>query len=218
MEKWDNIQTRTEACFILDSLLENIKDKKIKRIFSFEEIILEKKDKLFYANTISEPIYILFANDYCLILNFLYYSDLVIEYRKLNSDEYKRSISSVSNNDIDLINGHHEIYSWDFFPNGSRIEGSFGIKKIYDIKGTYGNIINYSVNSFSGEYEKWVNGYNVTSQVIIPAGGDYYNEITFYMNNGLELTIKPQPAEADGYYDLTINDKNNIIKYQKKGK
>ena len=215
---WNNIQTRTEVNFILDSILKEIQDKKIKRIFSLEEIILEKRDKLYYENDMKDPIYILFDDDYCLILNFPFYSDLSIEYRKLSDSEYRRSISTISQDELDIINGHHEIYSWDFNPDGSRIEESFGVKKIYDIQGTYGNIIDYSVSSFHEEYEKWVNGCDQSSMITIPAGGDYYNQITFYMNNGLEFMIKPQTADSDGYYDLNINDKNNVIEYQKKEK
>ena len=45
-------------------------------------------------------------------MDFPFYSDLTIEYRKIHDLEKEKSISTVSNKAIDIINGHHEIYSW----------------------------------------------------------------------------------------------------------
>lgn len=52
--------------------------------------------------------------------------------------------------------------------------------------------------------------------ITIPAGGDYFKSITFILNNGIEISICPQPTEMDGYYDLIIKDTYNIIKYSNK--
>lgn len=49
--------------------------------------------------------------------------------------------------------------------------------------------------------------------ITIPAGGDYFKSITFMLNNGIEISVCPQPAEMDGYYYLIIKDINNIIGY-----
>lgn len=215
MNKWNNIQNGTEVKYILDSILRKIKNKNIKRIFSFEDIILKKDDKVYSATSLEEPTYILFEDNDCLIIDFPFYSDLTIEYRKMEDWEKEKSISNVSNKAIDIINGHHKIYSWDFNNDGSRIEESLRIKEINDIKGIYGHINDYSVNSFHDKYEKWVNDCDKCFMITIPAGGDYFNQITFYMDNGLEITIKPQSAESDGYYDITIIDNNDVIDYQK---
>lgn len=50
--------------------------------------------------------------------------------------------------------------------------------------------------------------------ITIPAGGDYFKFIKFILNNGIKIKMRPQDAEMDGYYDLTIEDGNNIIKYR----
>lgn len=50
--------------------------------------------------------------------------------------------------------------------------------------------------------------------ITIPAGGDYFKSIQFILNNGIKINMCPQDAEMDGYYDLIIEDGNNIIKYR----
>jgi hypothetical protein len=50
--------------------------------------------------------------------------------------------------------------------------------------------------------------------ITIPAGGDYFKSIKFILNNGIEISMCPQDAVMDGYYDLIIEDKNSIINYK----
>lgn len=216
MFKWEDIQTKTELEFVVDVLKEKTKNSKIERIFSFDDAIPRKNNDMIEYTTLEEPLYILFDNKSCIVIEFTNYSCINLDYRKITSDEVKKSIGNITNNNIDYLNNYHEIYGWDFDENQNRIEDSFKIKTITEIKGNYDRINDIKIEGFSDSYEKWISNGNVSSMITIPAGGDYFKSITFILNNGIEISICPQPAEMDGYYDLIIKDTNNIIKYSNK--
>lgn len=205
---WNDIETKTEIEFIFNILKEKIKDSKIKRIFSADDRVPEKNNNEIIYDMLEEPLYILFDNDYCLIINFIFYSLIHIEYRKISSEELKKHISSVNKNEIDYFNGHHEVYGWDFDNNGKRIEESFRIKHIIDTTGEYDKILSFQVNGFHNEYNKWISNGDNSSLITIPAGGDYFNVVKITLKNGIKIKICPQPAENDGYYDLIIEGIN----------
>jgi len=216
MCKWEDIQTKTELKFIVDVLIEKIKNSNIERIFSFDDAIPRKNIDIIEYTTLEEPLYILFENKYCLVIEFINYSSINLDYRKITSDEIKQSIGNISNKNIDYLNNYHEIYGWDFDENRNRIEDSFKIKIITEIKGNYDRINNIQIEGFSDSYEKWISDGKVSSMITIPAGGDYFKSITFILNNGIEISVCPQENEMDGYYDLIIKDINNVIKYSNK--
>ena len=214
MCKWEDIQTKTELEFILDVLKEKIGNSSIKRIFSFDDAIPGKDSNIIEYNTLEDPLYILFDNDYCLIIEFTNYSSIYIDYRKITPEEMKQGIGNVSNKDIDYLNNYHEIHGWDFDENRNRIEESFRMKKIIEIHGNYDKINDIQIEGFNTSYEKRISNGSISSMITIPAGGDYFKSVKFILNNGIEISMCPQDAEMDGYYDLMIEDKNNIIKYK----
>ena len=67
---------------------------------------------------------------------------------------------------------------------------------------------------FNNLYEKWISNGISSSMITIPADGDYFKSIKFILNNGIKIKMRPQDAEMDGYYDLIIEDGNNIIEYR----
>ena len=214
MCKWEDIQTKTELEFVFKIIKEKIGDSSIKRIFSFDDSIPRKNNNKIEYNTLEEPLYILFDNDYCLIIEFTNYSSIYLDYRKMTSEEIKQTIGSVSNKDIDYLNNYHRIHGWDFDDNRNRIEDSFGTKEIIEIHGNYDKISDIQIDGFNDSYEKWISDGSSSSMITIPAGGDYFKSIKFILNNGIKIKMRPQDAEMDGYYDLIIEDGNNIIKYR----
>lgn len=201
MYYWNKIETKTEADFIFNILKEKIGNSKITGIFSFDDSIPENKNNKIEYNSLAEPLYILFDNDYCLIIDFVFYSSLNVEYRKLKTEE----INNISQNKIDFFNSHHEVYGWDFDKNGNRIEESFKIKHVIDISGQYDEILKFEINGFHDEYFKWINNGINSSLIKIPAGGDYFSQLKIILNNGIKIIICPQPTESDGYYDLILD-------------
>lgn len=214
MCKWEDIQTKTELEFVFEIIKEKIGDSSIKRIFSFDDAIPRKNNNKIEYNTLEEPLYILFDNDYCLIIEFTNYSSIYLDYRKVTPEKIKQAIRSVSNKDIDYLNNYHRIHGWDFDDNRNRIEPSFETKEIIEIHGNYDNISDIQIDGFNDSYEKWISNGSSSSIITIPAGGDYFKYIKFILNNGIKINMCPQDAEMDGYYDLIIEDGNNIIKYR----
>lgn len=214
MCKWEDIQTKTELEFLFEIIKKKIGDSSIKRIFSFDDAIPRKNNNKIEYNTLEEPLYILFDNDYCLIIEFTNYSSIYLDYRKITLEEIKQAIENVSNKDIDCLNNYHRIHGWDFDDNRNRIEDSFGMKEIIEIHGNYDKISDIQIDGFNDSYEKWISDGSSSSMITIPAGGDYFKSIKFILNNGIKIKMRPQDAEMDGYYDLIIEDGNNIIKYR----
>ena len=201
MYYWNKIETKTEADFIFNIMKERIGNSKITGIFSFDDSIPENENNKIEYSSLAEPLYILFDNDYCLIIDFVFHSSLNVEYRKLKTEE----INNISQNKIDYFNSHHEVYGWDFDKNGNRIEESFKIKHVIDISGQYDEILKFEINGFHDEYFKWINNGINSSLIKIPAGGDYFDQLKIILNNGTKIIICPQPAESDGYYDLILD-------------
>lgn len=214
MCKWEDIQTRTELEFVLDVIKKKVGNININRIFSFDDAIPRKDNNKIEYNTLEEPLYFLFDNDYCLIIEFTNYSSIYLDYRKITPEKIKQTIGSVSNKDIDYLNNYHEIHGWDFDENRNRIEDSFRMKEIIEMHGNYDKISDIQIYGFDGSYEKWISNGSISSMITIPAGGDYFKSIKFILNNGIKISMCPQDAEMDGYYDLIIEDDNDIIKYR----
>ena len=214
MYKWEDIQTKTELEFVLDVLKEKIGDSSIKRIYSLDDAIPRKENNKIEYTTLEDPLYILFDNDYCLIIEFTNYSSIYLDYRKITPEEIKQGVGNISNKDIDYLNNYHEIHGWDFDENRNRIEESFRMKEIIEIHGNYDKINDIQIDGFNDSYEKWISNGSSSSMITIPTGGDYFKSIKFILNNGIEISMCPQDAVMDGYYDLIIEDKNSIINYK----
>ena len=88
------------------------------------------------------------------------------------------------------------------------------MKEIIEIHGNYDKISDMQIEGFNYSYEKWISDGRSSSMITIPASGDYFKSIQFILNNGIKINMCPQDAEMDGYYDLIIEDGNNIIKYR----
>lgn len=211
MYNWENIQTKTELEYVLDILKEKIGNSKIKKIFSFCVPSPNKNNNIIKYSSIDESLYILFDNDYALIIDFMFISSIYIEYRILNEEEM-----AMAAEEEDILNSCYETYGWDFDKNNNRIETSFRIKTIVNICGEYSEIDKFLVNGFSESYEKWISNGESSDIITIPSGGDYFDKLSVCLRNGIQIELIPAHAESDGYYYIKIYDNNNIIRYDKK--
>lgn len=213
MYKWDDVQIKTELEFVLKVIKNKISDSRIKRIFSYDDGIPKAVDRNIVYKLLDEPLYILFEDNWCLIITFLFYSEISIEYREINSEELRDSISMVNKKEIDYFNNHHEVYGWDFDENKNRIEESFSVKHIIDIKGEYDCINDFKVRGFRDGFKKWVYDGRGSGIITVPAGGDYFDALTIILNNGIEIGIYPEDAYSDGYYELVFKDPNHCLEF-----
>ncbi len=88
--EWNNIQTKTEAECVFESIMENcIGKQKITNFFtdSYENLLEKENNKL----SIDTDIYIEFEHHNCLVITFDNPSVLYLKYRKLNESEIKLS-------------------------------------------------------------------------------------------------------------------------------
>ncbi len=208
MYKWENIQTKTEAEYIFESLKDKIIYHNVKRVFSMDALFPSKSGDEYTTGGCEHPLYILFDDDNCLIINFMFYSELYMEYRMITKEE----LGKINEKEIDYLNFEINFHEWDYDDSGKRLDGSH-VKEIINMNGKYDKLESVKVIGFNHEYWKWVNNGEGCGMVLIPAGGDYFDELIFTLKNGIEIHICPEDAEADGYQDIIIRDINNVIEY-----
>ena len=123
---------------ILKKVLPILKQEKIKKICSFNSSHNTHSDKIMYS--IDAPLYIVFEDSTCLIVEYYFVSELYIEYRNLTkkTEEYEKL--------DDLFNVKHEIYN----------SNTYTLSTIDTIELEYSYINEIKINKFSYEYEVWV--------------------------------------------------------------
>ena len=144
--EWNNIQTKTEAECVFESIMENcIGKQKITNFFtdSYENLLEKENNKL----SIDTDIYIEFEHHNCLVITFDNPSVLYLKYRKLNESEIK--LSEEKKQQIKIIDDNTKI--WNFKCHWFRHPYERWIQN--------GNLKGDSV-----------------SMITIPAGGDYFDQ------------------------------------------
>lgn len=210
MYKWDNVQTKTEMEFVLSCIKDKINSSKIKRIFDLEGGYGEHIKENCVNVTLDDEVYIEFENNNCLIINLTQESDAYIEYRELTDDE-KNRFSLLPDASKDLFNSHHEIHDWDTKADGSR-EPSKEPYKTTNISLKYDEISSFEVIGFNHSFEKWISKGEGLTEIEIPAGGDYFNQINIVLKNGVTIYLAAEEAIFDGYADIWVDDKSgNLI-------
>ena len=223
MLRWESLQTKTETEFAFAYILKAAKDAKIERVFTLENLCGPRlsKDGVTYS-TLSGKLYILFENHMCLIIYTTTESEIYeLEFRPL-TDEEKRQYDSLDESSQDMFNTHIEVYDClfdeDEDEDESRIESSFKLREIEDIRLQYAPVKQIRIHGFKHAFEKWVSkgGYpndgGSHKLITIPAGGDYFDEIEFILSNGVHITVAGEPAMYDGYFDIWCSGPEEAFK------
>ena len=172
---------KSETKEYFNSLMDDLKQSKVKSIFSFCSLSWCNRGCRIYDT--DESIYILLQNDYCLVVNYPFIDALDIQFRKLDATEYDQ---------------YSELCVKDFFNIVNEI-GDYGIETC---NLEYGNIVDVSLKSVTYDYEKWIDG----DIELVPPIGETFDEIRFIMSNGKSFVICPDEAIADGYALLWSED------------
>lgn len=95
----DNYNDLRNFC---DKLIEIVKENKIKYLLGFSGLSWREDrncDKLYDIDT---PLYVVFENDYALLIEYYFYSLISVTYRKLNENELKDIETNLKNIQIEL--------------------------------------------------------------------------------------------------------------------
>ena len=114
-------------------------------------------------------------NGYTIVIDYLEIDELSIDYVETSSI---------------LSAGKEEVFNYDR-PAGDRSEVYFG-------RLAYGSIQKVTIRSVTQPYYSWESG-KLDQKEPMP---ETFDEITFEMDNGLDFSICPEDADADGYLDI----------------
>lgn len=150
----------------------------------------------FRTYSTDEELYILFENDWCLIINYRFIDFLDVEFRKLTEseiDEYEKLLMK------DCFNTINDMY--DF--HSKRIHETQICKLEYD------SIESVSLRSVTDDYSKWIGD----ELDFVSPTEETFDEIKFVMSNGKSFVICADDAYVDGYAMFWSEDtKEEVIK------
>jgi hypothetical protein len=178
-----------DAEMFFRNTLNEIKNVKVKAIFSLSPGFYRYKNLTRIYST-DVPIYILFENEMCLIIDYPFIDELHIQFRKMTSEEISACHYGALTDCFHNVNSHGE-----------------DIEQIASIALEYDSINEILVHRFSRDYSKWIdNDVKITA-----AGKETFDEIKFTMDNGRGFTVCADDAEADGYTLIWATDAEAII-------
>ncbi len=172
---------KSQAQGYLEEVSSKVENIKIKSIFSFESPWWNTHSG-YRSYMLDGDLNILFENEMCLRISYLFVDALQMEFKKITKEEKEK---------------YETLLVKDYF-NGSQDITDFYTKKIThteSIKLDYDSIKSVSIHSVTEEYEKWLDG----DIDYVKPNAETFDEITFVMSNGYSFTICADDASSDGY-------------------
>ncbi len=172
---------KSKAKEYLEKIIASVKGNKIQSIFSFSSPSWNRNNG-YRTYMADDDIYILFENEMCLIISYLFIDALAMDFRKMTEQEktdYEILLIK------DYFNGAQDIT--DFKTNT--------IKSTESVKLDYSNIDSIFIRSVTDEYSKWIEN----DIDFVKPNAETFDQITFIMSNGNSFTVCADDAEADGY-------------------
>ncbi len=170
-----------------DELLNEIKSLKVTNVYS-SGLVLTNNGRFSYMQ--DTPIYIMFDNGRCLIVDYMFIDELNMEYRQMNETETQDFTDSAIK---------------DSFNRTTPIFDLVDEKRIIAEERSelpYGCIIDIETEKVTESYSAWSNGDIIERE----PNDDTFCSIKFVMDNGKSFYISPASAEIDGYSYLWSND------------
>lgn len=190
-----HISKKSTAMEYFDSILSLLQHSKIKAIFALASPFWNHH-RGFRTYRTDEELYILFENDWCLIINYRFIDYLNVEFRKLTETE---------------INEYKELLIKDCF-NTSNDMHDFRSNRTYETQTCnleYDSIESFSLRSVIDDYNKWIGD----DLKLVSPTAETFDEIKFTMSNGKSFIICADDADVDGYVMFWSEDaKEEIIK------
>lgn len=170
-----------------DELLNEIKSLKVTNVYSNGRVLTNNGRFSYMQDT---PIYIIFDNGQCLIVDYMFIDELNMEYRQMNETETQDFIDSTIK---------------DSFNRTTPIFDLVDEKRIIAEERSelpYGCIIDIETEKVTESYSAWSNGDIIERE----PNDNTFCSIKFVMDNGKSFYISPASAEIDGYSYLWSND------------
>lgn len=170
--------SETEKYF--EKILNKIGDSKITCIYSR---LSTWSNNGYFTYMQDNPLYIIFDNGNCLVIEYYEINKLFVEYRKMTQDElgaYDKSDKK------DLFNRTTNIHDYR----------SGKIIRIEKSELSYEGLERIELKHVTEEYSAWIEG---DIEDGIKPTEETFNEIKFVMKNGKSFTVCADDAESDGY-------------------
>ena len=190
----------TEARRYFNNIIKELGDVKIKMIFSNCPTCGNVDGFRRYEE--DTPIYILFENRQCLIIDYRFVDALRVEFRPLNEEEnsiFERQPIK------DYFNCTTEIHSWTKNEVGEVVVGGVCHTEIISLE--YDSLISVAIRPVTTQYSKWTRD---GLDYAIPTAKTF-DEIRFTMKNGNSFAVCPEDADMDGYIMVWSVDAKEII-------
>ena len=170
----------------LYDIIEKVKSVKVKAVFSICPAYHSNRDVRIYSDDC--PIYILFENDDCLVIDYRFIDAFQAEFRKLTDEEQAQYEESVVRDYFNCTIDIHDAYTNE-------------VTRTETIVLEYGSIERIVINHVINEYQKWIDG---DIDFVAPSD-ETFDKIKFIMSNGNSFTVCADEADVDGYM-LTWSD------------
>jgi hypothetical protein len=195
--------TASKAKIYFEEILKKMQNIKIRAVFSAGPFFSSNMGYRRYED--DAPIYVLFENNECLIIDYRFIDLLYIDFRPLNSKE-NALLEKVMIKDF--FNCSVDIHRWDKNDKGESVVGAIDHTETISLE--YEAISSIDLRPVTEEYEKWIDG---DIDYVTPTE-DTFDEIKFTMSNGNTFIICADHAYVDGYVMAWSTDaEESIIQY-----
>ena len=191
-EKKYDLSCYSQTLMYFKNLLPKIKDIKVKAIYTPRPFWGFNQA---YKIEADDPVYILFENGKCLVIEYYFIDDLNIEYRKMTKDE---------------LNKFNNASYKDYFNREFDIYDGCALKPLehYKIEFQYDSIVDMHIKKVTEEYNKWL---DTGLDAVIPSN-ETFNEIEFIMDNGKSFKVLAEDSEMDGYVLVSSKDIKVLVR------
>lgn len=169
-----------------DKLITDLGESKITGVYSELPFCFKRKTFIYMQDT---PVYIIFDNGKCLVIEYYEINKLRIEYRSMTKAELALREKSTTK---DLFNRTTSVYNQISATNHTETSGL-----------PYEKLTGVELKRVTEKYSSWING-NLTDG--IQPTEETFNEIKFIMKNGKSFTVCAADAEDDGYSLILSED------------
>ncbi len=181
------LSNASEAKLYFENIVKKMNGVKINSVFSACPSFNNNNGYRLYSD--DTPIYIIFENGQCLIIEYRFIDALCVDFCQLNEEEHElikeATIKDFFNCLIDIHN----------YSKNNEDESVYEKYETKTISLEYDTLSSIELRPVTEEYEKWIDG---DIDYVVP-NKDTFDEIKFIMTNNNTFIICADDAYVDGY-------------------